>query len=703
MTIRVKLPDGSAVNFPDGTPDDVMSSAIQAHLNVPAANTPPHSLLGVAKTGAVQGVVDTVALPDTVARIFTTGTDKLRALAGQPTSTQATEALKASPSVPAGSGRYGQIPQALRDVANQPETPSWQQQLEDLAFKHVQRDDAQTNAEKFIQMAARAGTGAAMTGGLGAGSVRAAIPAVLTGAAAGSIGGAASEGAGQLTAGTKAEPYARFLAGLVLGGGATAALNKVSTAESLLNRSLAGYTDHDFQAARDLMQQSAAHGVQLTSAEALSQVRGGNTGLMSLQRYAENMPASAPTMSNFMQQRPAQNAAAVEDALNAVGPRSAAPTEIGPAIQRAAQGHLNDVRQDINAQARPYYQQAQGQSDQLTGLGVNAFATQAPREWTALNQNPAFNVALRQVREDPLNVNIAHLPDHDLTVLDRVKKRMDFNAGSATNAGVGRQPDTVTAAAYTEGNRQLKRMIDNQFPDYGAARAIGAQGRENVLNPAGRAPIGQLSETADTLKQQAILSPKLASDASPQQVGDAVHTLVQQGAHAEAQQLVRMKLQDVFDTALPNVKGNAEQFRGANFANALTRHQNQIQSLQAAVHALPGGAQIWPQLHRVIQGLTAQGQRMPVGSPTEFNRLLSSAASQGGGILSLPLRGVQGATNAFKDAYRQAIMGSTADELAQRLIRQDGGAGLLNMTQRPARNVAQQAAHGLLSFSRLTP
>lgn len=36
MTIRVNLPDGSAVDFPDGTSQDVMSSAIQNHLGAPA-------------------------------------------------------------------------------------------------------------------------------------------------------------------------------------------------------------------------------------------------------------------------------------------------------------------------------------------------------------------------------------------------------------------------------------------------------------------------------------------------------------------------------------------------------------------------------------------------------------------------------------------------------------------------------------------
>lgn len=649
-----------------------------------------HSLAGVAATGAVQGVGDVVGLPDTGAALLTLGNDKLRQVIGAPTSKESKAYYAKSQPAPAGAGRFANIPQAVRETAKEPDKKPVSEQVDDWIFANVPfltRDEAKTDAERLLQMGVRGATGAALLPGGGL------VGRTVSGAA----GGVASEKAGQLTKGTKIEPYARMLAGLIAGGVTGYALNRQSGADALLNRSLEGYTEQDFQAARDLIANARAQGVDLTAAEALAQVRGGNTPLMSIQRYVENNPVSAPQMTRFMNRRGAANAGAVDDLLNDVGPANAQPTEVGANVQRAAQGQLDDIRQAINAEARPFYDQAMSQNDQLVGLGVNPYQGQA---WDDLTGNPAFRQALAQVRDDPLNTNLANLPDYDLSVLDAVKKRMDLNAGRATNPGIGVQPDTTTAAAYTAANRQLKDLAGGFFDDYATARAIGAEGRQTRLEPAGRAPIGQLARTADTAAQQNVLLPKLASDASPRQVGEAVRNLVDQGAAEDAQALVRLKLQDLFDTALPNVKGSAEQFRGANFANLLTRYQNQRAALEAAVRALPNGEEVWPRLQQVIDAFTAQGQRLPVGSATEFNRLISEAASQGGGLASLPLRAGKTVMDLGRDVLQRYALRSTANELAGTLLNPNGVDQLLRLSRRGTGVLTRQGSNLLLNYQR---
>lgn len=673
----------------EGTTLDAIKNSPVAGPNDPVS-TPPHSLMGVAKTGALQGVADTVGLPDTAGRLFLMASDYLN-----PGAKAYREKMRGNPTDPTGTGsRFAYAKAAIDKQPEALESPGVAERLENFIFKYIQRDDAQTDGEKLLQMGVRAGTGGALTGGATAapGMI---FPTVVKVGAASGLGGVASEEAGQLTEGTEWEPWARLGAGVVVGGGTLAGLNKFTTAESVLGKTLAGYTPQDFQAANALMQQSRAAGVTITPAEALAQVRpAGNVPLMSVQRYAENAPTSGPIMGRVMNNRPGENAAAVGDALDTVAPAAAVPTEVGPTIQNAAQQTLNQTRAGINAEARPFYDQARAQSDQLVGLGVNPYA--GP-QWNAVTQNAAFQSALRQVRNDPLNANMAQLPDYDLTVLDAVKKRMDLLASRATNPGIGQQPDTVTAAAYDRARRELRNMAGDAFPDYQTAREIGQEGRARFLEPQGRAPIGQLAETADLTKQQSIMLPKLASEATPDQIAQTVRQLSVNGAADRAGELIRLKLQDTFNNALSNVKGSAEQYRGASFANNVTRYENQVRSLEAAVRALPGGDARWAQLDAVLTGLRAQGQRLPVGSATEFNRLLTEAAQQSGSIVTMPLKAVQSLANLGKDAMQGMALRGSQRELGNALT-MDNVLGLQEIAGRSTLTKQQMLLNGILGL-----
>lgn len=649
-----------------------------------AAESPITHGLAVAGTAMYKGLADIAGLPDTAGRLFTSGNDKLRALLGLPTSTETKQQIAASPERPAGMGRFAGIPKALKDNATQADVPV-QQRVEDWIFKTVPKVEPQSTAEQYLAAGSRAAAGGAIAGPVGV--------------ASNAIGGVAGEAAGQATKGTAFEPYARFIASLLAGAGSAYGITKLTDAQAFIANTLKNYTPDDFARAQALVDDAAAAGTNLTASEALAQVKGGNNPLMAVQRYAENAPASSPQMAQFMGQRPAGNQGMVGNALDDLSPNAGAipPTEVAPSIGSAATNVVNDVRKGINAEAQPFYSQAQSQSDQLVGYGINPY--QGPA-WDSLANSPSFKLGLTMVRADPKYAALAKLPDYDIQVLNAVKKTLGQGAIEASSPGIGQAADFETSTFLNQGKRGIKDTVGTTFPDYKTALEVGAEGRAAKLAPAERAPIGQLATEPTLTGQQNILLPKLASDASPEQIGQAVTKLVDQGATDQVQELLRLKLQDVFDTALPNVKGAAEQFRGAQFANNVTRYDNQLKSLEAAVKALPNGDEAWAGLSKALEVLKAQGQRMPVGSATEFNRLMTQQAENAGGLLSMPFRAVQAVPGMAKDVMQRMALRGYANQLADMMTNPRGVGLLSSFADAGTKNAYRQIMNGLLSYER---
>lgn len=221
--IEVELPDGSIAEFPDGTPDDVMSKALQQYAEPQpqqSANVDPWDAVGangvpgqaqqpaaapapdptamdyvtdVAKSGAsgfARGVADLAGYPGTLADAINGGLSKLTGLPQLPAS--------------AVSG------QSLRDSAS-------------YATDGATDYQAQTTPGKYASTVGEFAPGAIAFGGVNPTSIatNAVAPALL------------SEGAGQLTEGTALEPYARVAGALMGGVGANAVANRLSGAPKL--------------------------------------------------------------------------------------------------------------------------------------------------------------------------------------------------------------------------------------------------------------------------------------------------------------------------------------------------------------------------------------------------------------------------------------------------------------------------------------
>ena len=196
-----------------------------------------------------------------------------------------------------------------------------------------------------IPFAPRETTGDKLLQTGGAGATAVIFPGSrLQNLASGVAGSEASEVAGMATEGTKYEPAARLIAGLLGGVAGVAGTNRAvaSSVEDVLNRATMGYTRSDFQAAARLQEQARSAGTQLTAAEALAQVKGGNRGVMALQRYAEQHPDSEPIMSAMLSQRAQNNAGAAQRVFDLIGAPSSRPSEVGGTINRALNAELDD-------------------------------------------------------------------------------------------------------------------------------------------------------------------------------------------------------------------------------------------------------------------------------------------------------------------------------------------------------------------------
>ncbi|WP_457797637.1 hypothetical protein [Methylocystis sp. S23] len=249
--------------------------------------------------------------------------------------------------------------------------------------------------------------------------------------------GAAVEATKELAAEGSLPAWAPAAAGVAagIGAGGLSALAHSRTPGAMVMSAARGMTSSQLDAMEALMRDAKTMGVDLTRAEAAQAVTKGGTGLADLQRIVEGNGG----LRDLMAQRPQQVEQAGRAAIDRIAPAPANPSMIGPQVQRAAQGTIQDVQGSINRRTRPLYQAAEQQS-------MGPAATQA------LAADPLYARELQAVRNDPaLNRTIAQLPDESPVVADLVQRRLRERA---TNAAVPGQADSSNLAAANYGDAQ---------------------------------------------------------------------------------------------------------------------------------------------------------------------------------------------------------------------------------------------------------
>lgn len=428
--------------------------------------------------------------------------------------------------------------------------------------------------------------------------------------------GIASEAAGQATAGTAVEPYARAGAAIAAGGAASL-VGRGNRAPQALAPAMQGIDDASLVSARSLMEEAAQRGVPLTWDEAINQVTGGGTNLGNVRRVVENSPEGAAILRPMMAERPGQVAAAARQQFDDIAPAAANPASVGREAGTIAEGRVNDVRGAINQASEPYYTRAEG-------------VRLAPAEMARVRALPGYKEAADAVRRDPqLARYVQGLPEDSVGFLNEVKKQLDTSAANAASP-VNAQQNMQRSAGYGSDARVARQIGEAASPDYARALDIQEQGRQLILQPILDGPIGKIA-SKDTTTRQALdaLFPQNPLPGSTPDVTAAISTLVR-GKPGIANQLVRLHAEGLFNQAAKSLQGGENVMGGAKFSAAIRGNAQQAENLEAAVRALPGGDARWDGFSRLLEVFEATGKRPAPNSMTAFNQQIQEGMKGGG-------------------------------------------------------------------------
>jgi hypothetical protein len=621
---RIIEVEGKQHQFPDGTTDAEIAEAL--------GSGPPTTAGDVAKTipsGLARGVARAVGLPGDVSRGMRWLNNKAKVGLGfedDPTYVETGRPKGVPPS---------SVPQLVPDF---PESDTVEKGIEGVTGPLYK---PQTRVGKYVNSVAEFVPGAIGPGGAVGNLARFAVAP-----------GLAAEGAGHATEGTAFEPYARALGGLAGFGAATVAA-RPNAGPRAMTQALENVTEADIRTAQTLMQDARVRGVPLTWAEAIDQVTDGRSTLGNLQRMTEASPRSAEVMRPFMAERPGQVGQAFDRQMGDIAAVPMTPSQIGPQASEAATGILDRVRRNINTRTDPNYTASRAD-------------TVPDRTLARLHRSvPGFTEALATVRGNPhLNHPIANLPDNSVAVLNEVKKQLDTQA-----ANIGRATDPQRnmqiAASNERSATAVRRAARRASRPYGRALDEQARARGAELEPLQRSPLGGISDATDTASATRALLPDQPLPGSAAETGRTTRLMNAQNSNV-TRNMVRSRLEGMFNTAAKDLQGGPSEFRGAAAAARMYGDRQMRRNIQAALRELPNGNQVATGFNRLMEIFQATGRRQRIGSQTAFNQEYQRQL-QGGRALG---EGLTGARRAIRERYQQWRLGRNLDELARLLTDQ---------------------------------
>ncbi|RUV39977.1 MULTISPECIES: hypothetical protein [unclassified Mesorhizobium] len=645
---QVKAPDGSIVEFPDGTPDDVMAKAMQEKFGGPTAPAPTQystaADVGLSfGSGVPRGIVETAMFPVTLSRmvegagnyLYNKAENGVRyAIGTEPLSEEELARREAGINASPAYGLQDRTREIMDAVLHKPQTTAGEYAgtLGEFVAPGAVPSKAARLAATGREMAQRVGED--LFGNI-------VVPAVT------------SEGAGQATEGTEYEGLSRFL-GALFGNVGTAAGRAYNAPEAVVRRATSEMTDADWRRALGL--QNNTTGVRLTGPEAISQATNGASALPNLLRVVEGSVDGGARTGPFFAARPGQVDTAVGHVLKQIAPPSARPHSVGPQAAEAAANVIDRTRQGINAQTRPLYDAAQQQ-----------IIPQA--QFAPIAADPRFAAGLARLRGNPeLAPDYAHLPDNSIGVIDAVTKDLAAR-GEALRNTANPLYGPELASRSTAAAADARNLATTQSPEYAQALAEQEALRRTVLNPLERGPVGRVAAAQDTSTAGNALLPQNPLAGSAGEAGDATRRLVAEDPAATAA-LVRQNLADRFGRANTETQSGSREFAGAKFHKDVAGNDTRQEVLDAVLREIPGGqaAASMPELLDVLQ---ATGRRKQIGSATEFNRSLNAdlggAASPTGLAIDL-VKSLGTSVVRAGDAVKRAALRSNLRALADMFI-----------------------------------
>ena len=397
-----------------------------------------------------------------------------------------------------------------------------------------------------------------------------------------------------------------------------------NTPSTVVNQAMRNIPPEQLTQAQALVDRSYKLGNPITGAEAISQISGG-TKLPSIQRFAENLPRGQASniMSEFMAGRPQANENVMANAL-----RQISPTEPSAAIpnrmQAAGENVISGAEKSLSQNVKPLYEKASG---------VSVYP--APD----ILANPKIADAVKAVRNTS-EYGVKGAPTNSFETLIAAKKYLDDQyAGQMTaTTGLKKGAAGVTGQAVNE----LSNYLKTNSPEYAKGAHNYQVAQEKQIQPLKQGLVGAISETSGIpekmiSQQSGILAPKNPKATFPEDIKRTVELLRRKDPTVAAD-WTRQELQGTFNQAAREKITGGNQFGGANFASNIVGNKGQKENLQALVEASSGKG-TWQGFENMLETMQAQGQRVPTGSSTTFNNLLTQEMESGGkgAFLKFPL------------------------------------------------------------------
>lgn len=477
--------------------------------------------------------------------------------------------------------------------------------------------EAQTPLGRIAADGVRMATGSAVGGGL---------PSMLRNMALGGTAGLLSGGAGELTAGTAAEPAARIAGALAPSGAAAlrAAVRGQPIQEAV--RALEGVTPQQMDQAQELMRQSSRLGSPITLPEAVQQVVGGRiTGLQGAQDLAQNSIGGQRVMGPFLDQRNAGAVRAV-NSIDVPGPTSAMPPEVtGQRIMEEAGREVSAVRGARSSAVAPMYQAA---SDAVTNSPQVAQRVEQAlnRSLTSLDNMAAGNPALEGVvtrLRDRLAAgqnNWEALQDVRREIRDLMRPMRE-----------GERPvlDRKTGALVGREIQGLTNNLHMIVPQLRAADAEYIRLSRSLVDPVEQGMLGRLAETDNPMMQRGILFPQSqtggqiinapgSTQATVERLSGANPTRgrVDVDAMQSSRNLLRAELDARIEQALATRAQGPTERPGAAVVSRLAPTEQRVDTLEQAFRALPNGDEAARGFRILMDTLGAQAYQPAANSAT---------------------------------------------------------------------------------------
>ncbi len=202
--------------------------------------------------------------------------------------------------------------------------------------------------------------------------------------------------------------------------------------------------------------------------------------------------------------------------------------------------------------------------------------------------------------------------------------------------------------------------------------------------------IGKIAKRDQTTKQAVdALFPDNPLPNSQVEIAQTMSELSRRNPNV-AGQLVRVHAESVFNNSAKDLQSGANQAGGAKFRARLIGNPQQATNLQAAVEALPHGAERWEGFNRLLDVLEATGTRQGVGSRTTYNAEINKAQGAGGLARDAAKVGLNPlkAAQPLIDRFEQYKLGRNLDQLAN-VLTDPGSVNLLRAIARAPANSGQ--------------